>query len=96
MKITRFSLCTAAAFSTLLLAAPDFAISADGPHAHGDDQDKRQVLLLDASERHFLLSEMREFLVVVQRIVAANQAGNMQEVAEIGRASCRERVFRAV
>ena len=81
MKIARFSLYTAAVLSTALLIAPNFAASADGPHAHGSDQDKRLVLPLDAKERHFLLSEMREFLVVVQRIVAANQAGNMQEVA---------------
>lgn len=81
MKTARLSLRTAAILSTLLFVAPDFAVSADGPHAHGADHDNRQVLPLDARERHFLLSEMREFLAVVQRIVAANQAGDMQEVA---------------
>ena len=41
----------------------------------------REEIKLTRTEREFLLSEMRDFLEAVARIVAANNSGNMQELA---------------
>ncbi len=68
---------------TLASALPLSAIPAD--HAHGSSTDTRHAILLDAAEKHFLLSEMREFLVVTQRILRASEAGDMTEVARAAR-----------
>ena len=70
-----------------LLLAPLAALPAE-PHAgHGHEAaaDSRQAIPLDAREKNFLLGEMREFLVVSQRILAASQAGDMQAVAAAAR-----------
>lgn len=80
MKFARFLPSTATAAAILLFAAAA-ARAADTPHGDHGSTDTRQAITLDAGEKHFLLSEMRHFLVVVQRIVAANQAGDMPAVA---------------
>ncbi|WP_371324421.1 hypothetical protein VX159_02530 [Dechloromonas sp. ZY10] len=62
-----------------LLAQP--AVGLPDEHPHGSGEDRRQLLTLSAGEKHFLLSEMRHFLAVTQRILAAGLRGEMQEVA---------------
>ena len=82
MKFARFLPSTATVAVLGALLAPPAALAAD--HAHGADNgtDTRQAIALDAREKHFLLSEMRQFLAVVQRILAASHAGDMKEVAQ--------------
>lgn len=73
-------LAAALGLSALLLA-PRAAVPADhAPHS-APAADARIALPLDAREKNFLLSEMREFLAVTQRILTASQAGDMAEVA---------------
>ena len=71
------ALGTAAAIT--LLGLPLATPAAD--HGHGGDVDTRHAIALDAGEKHFLLSEMREFLAVTQRILTASGAGDMEAVA---------------
>lgn len=70
-------LATCAALACL--AIPRLACTAD--HEHGSATDQRHAIPLDAREKHFLLSEMRDFLAVTQRILAASHAGDMEAVA---------------
>lgn len=74
MKLRTFIL------AATLLPLPQLAITAD--HAHGSGIDQRHPIELNPAEKHFLLSEMRGFLAVTQRILAASGAGDMTAVAE--------------
>jgi len=70
----------------LLLAA----VAAGGPALAHDDHgtastDQRQVIRLTPAEKHFLLSEMRGFVVITQKIVSAATANDMAAVAEAAR-----------
>lgn len=75
MTLRPLAICAALA----CLATPRLACTAD--HEHGSTTDQRHAIPLDAREKHFLLSEMRDFLAVTQRILAACHAGDMEAVA---------------
>ena len=75
MTLRPLAICAALA----CLATPRLACTAD--HEHGSTTDQRHAIPLDAREKHFLLSEMRDFLAVTQRILAASHAGDMEAVA---------------
>lgn len=47
--------------------------------------DNRTVILLETSEREFVLAEMRGFLIAVQQIVDGIEKDNMQQVAQAAR-----------
>ena len=81
MKFAHFLPSTATITLLGALLAPPATLAADHAHATGSGADTRQAITLEARETHFLLSEMRHFLVVVERILAASQAGDMKEVA---------------
>ena len=80
MKFARFLPSTATIAVLGALLAPPAALAADD-HAHASSTDTRQPIALDVREKYFLLNEMRQFLAVAQRILAASQAGDMSEVA---------------
>jgi hypothetical protein len=67
-----------------LLASGTPALADDG-HGHHAGEDGRAAISLSAEEKHFLLSEMRQFLAVTQRILQANIDGDMPAVAEAAR-----------
>lgn len=64
-----------------LLSTSTPSVAQEGGHAHAGHADARHPIALNARERAFLLAEMREFLAVTQRVLAASQAGDMQAVA---------------
>lgn len=71
--------------AALLLAAAlsPAALSADANHAaHGNGEDTRHAIYLDAREKHFLLSEMRAFVAVTRQIVVGVAANDMAAVAK--------------
>ena len=59
------------------------ALAHDDPGIASTDQ--RQVIRLTPAEKHFLLSEMRGFVVITQKIVSAATANDMAAVAEAAR-----------
>lgn len=64
-----------------LLSTSMPSVAQDDGYAHAGHADARHPIPLTARERAFLLAEMREFLAVTQRVLAASQAGDMQTVA---------------
>ena len=71
-------------FTTITLITGSLTAFASDTHA-GPEKDTRQAITLGAEEKSFLLSEMRHFLVITQRILAASQQGDMQAVAKAAR-----------
>lgn len=72
------TVCTAIA---LVVSTSAPSVAHENGHAQKDSSDPRHLIPLNAAERAFLLAEMREFLSVTQRVLAASQAGDMQAVA---------------
>ena len=68
-------LCAAATALVLLVAGAP-ALS---PHAMAQDNDQRQAIALDATERAFVLAEMRAFLESVEGIVSALAADRVAD-----------------
>lgn len=69
----------------LLLAALAGGPAAAHDHDAGSGSDQRQVIRLTPAEKHFLLSEMRGFVAITQKIVSAAAANDMAAVAEAAR-----------
>lgn len=69
----------------LLLAALAGGPAAAHDHDAGSGSDQRQVIRLTPAEKHFLLSEMRGFVAITQKIISAATANDMAAVAEAAR-----------
>lgn len=69
----------------LLLAALAGGPAAAHDHDPGNGSDQRQVIRLTPAEKHFLLSEMRGFVAITQKIISAATANDMAAVAEAAR-----------
>ena len=69
----------------LLLAALAGGPAAAHDHDAGSGSDQRQVIRLTPAEKHFLLSEMRGFVAITQKIVSAAAANDLAAVAEAAR-----------
>lgn len=69
----------------VLLALSWPLVSTYAADGHADVADNRHALQLDAREKALLLSEMRQFLGVTQRILEASLADDMNSVAEAAR-----------
>jgi hypothetical protein len=60
-------------------------LAAAHDHDAGSGSDQRQVIRLTPAEKHFLLSEMRGFVAITQKIISAATANDMAAVAEAAR-----------
>lgn len=75
MRTTVLTCC-----SLLLLAAP----------ASAAELDQRTVVQLDEAGRHFVLTEMREYVKALQRITSALATEDMQTVSDSARSMGRQ------
>lgn len=80
-RLVSFTAVCCAAAALFATVAPPSAAHESSP-APAARTDVRHPIPLTATERAFLLAEMRDFLAATQRILAASQAGDMHAVAE--------------